>query len=311
MIATMAAAVVAVVMAFIGNIIIPIAEQKGLGLPSANSWITSAAISTTLNLILVIATTLMMILLNKRYNIIRSISSLYATAFIVMQLSIPGLAGQLYDGTILCLTVLLSTFILFSTFGRHNETRSIFLIFCMLSLGALTQYAYALFIPAFIIGCIQMRTLTFRGLLAAGIGIFTPLWILWGLGIIRLNEINIPSITSAISPLSLNDTMRLTSTIGFTILVTVVTGVANFMKIYGYNSRARAFNGFFGILTISTIILMFVDFSNIAVYIPLLNCCAAMQVGHFFVINHHIRTYIPIITILLIYAIFCLWTFIG
>lgn len=311
MIVAMVATIAAIVMAYINGNIIPITEQKGLALPSACSWIASGAVSTTINILLVLAAASMMILLNKLHNIIRSISTLFATIFIVMQAATPGLAGQLYDGTVLCLTILFATFILFSTFGRYNETRSIFLIFFLLALGALTQYAYALFIPAFILGCIQMRTLTFRGLLAAGIGLISPLWILWGLGIIRLDEINLPSFTSVASALSFNDTMRLTSTIGFTILVTLVTGVANFMKVYGYNARTRAFNGFFGILTIFTIILLFVDFTNIAVYIPLLNCCAAMQIGHFFVINHHVRTYIPILSLILIYAAFCVWTFLG
>ncbi len=308
MVIAMVIAIAAIVMAFSHGDVIPITGTKGLGLPSANTWISSGVISLTVNIVLVVATSLFMILLNKRYNIIRSISSLYATIFIVMQVATPGLAGQFYGGTILCLITLFATYILFSVFGRHNETKSIFLIFFLLSLGALTQYAYAFFIPVFILGCIQMRALSFRGLLAAGIGVITPVWVLWGLGIIQPDEIEMPSFTSLFSAISRNDALRLISTVGFTLIVSMGMGVLNFMKIYSYNSRTRAFNGFFGILAIVTSILLIIDYTNIVIYVPLLNCCAAMQIGHFFVINSHTRTYIPIIILILIYAAFYLWT---
>lgn len=311
MIIAIVAAVAVIVVNFVRDNILVISESKGLGLPSAGSWVDSGMLSLAINIVLMTAAAMLMILLNKRYNIIRSISSLYATMFIVMQASLPGLAGRFHDGTLLCVTTLFATFILFSTYGRHNETRSIFMVFFLLATGALTQYAYAFLIPIFLLGCVQMRTLTFRGLLAAGIGIFTPVWILWGFDVIRPDEIELPDFTSVFLALEHDDAIRILATVGFTALITIVAGVANFMKIYSYNSRARAFNGFFGILAITTIILLSVDFTNITVYISLLDCCAAFQVGHFFVINSHKRTYIPIIALFLIYSAFSLWFLIG
>lgn len=306
MIVAIVAAVAVIVVNFLRGNILVISESKGLGLPSAGGWVAPGELSLALNIALTIVAAMLMILLNKRYNIIRSMSSLYAAMFIVMQASLPGLACRFGDGTLLCVTTLFAAFILFSTYGRPGETRGVFMVFFLLAAGALTQYAYAFLIPVFLLGCVQMRILTFRTLLAAGIGIVTPVWILLGLGVIRLDEIALPDFTNIFSLLDRDDAILILASAGFTVLVTIVTGVANFMKIYGYNSRARAFNGFFGILAGTTIMLLLVDFSNITVYLPLLNCCAAFQVGHFFVINRHRRTYIPIIALILIYAAFSL-----
>lgn len=310
MVVAMLIAIVAIIVSYAHGTILPIEGSKGLGLPSANEWISLPLVSMIVNGLLCISIAVMMILLNKRYNVIRSMSSLYATIFIIIQASTPELAGQLYGGTILCLVVLIASAVLFSTFGLHNETHSVFLMFFMLSLGAMTQYAYLFFIPVFLVGMIQMRTMSLRAFTATIIGIITPPWILWGLGIIEPDAIEIPRFTSVFSAITQGDIIRLAVTVGFTLLVTIVAGVVNFMKIYSYNSRARAYNGFVGILAIATAILLIVDYTNFAIYVPMLNYCAAMQVGHMFVINHKTRSYIPLTLLILVYLSFYIWSYV-
>lgn len=72
--------------------------NNGFGLPSANEWIDNSAVSLVVSLALNITISFLLLYLNKRFNIIRSVSMLFAGMFLVMQGGQPSLMGQLYDG---------------------------------------------------------------------------------------------------------------------------------------------------------------------------------------------------------------------
>lgn len=286
-------------------------RHMGVGLESANLWFPFGLSSATLNLAANAAIALFIIYLNRAFNILRSLTALVATMFLAMQIAIPRVLGRFNDGTVLALVMLLCAGLLFSVFSNPGGQKRIFLAFFLVGLAAFTRMAYLFYVPVLLVGCVQMRVFSLRDLLAAILGVITPAWILLGFGIVDWREIRFPALMEWWQLQITPDTVRLMVVAGFTIATGVFFTVANLLKILSYNSRVRAFNGFFTMLFVATALLTVVNFNNLTFYIPLLNCMAAYQVGHFFTYRRHRRSFIPILLLILIYFAFYLWALLG
>ena len=107
--------------------------DKGLALPSANEWLPSAAADFAAGIGANIVVVLIMLLLNKVYNVFRSMSSLNIALFSAMQLATPDLLTQFYTGTVLAMVVPVGLLLLFSCYREPDSTRHVFLIFLLLS----------------------------------------------------------------------------------------------------------------------------------------------------------------------------------
>ena len=110
--------------------VIPILDNKGLGLTPINQWIEPKGLSLTVNIFLNFLIALLMIYINKTFNILRNPTILFAGLFLILQMPITVIMGQLYGGTMLCVVMLICTFILFSTYNDQNPY-AIFLIFAI------------------------------------------------------------------------------------------------------------------------------------------------------------------------------------
>lgn len=292
---------------FMGDVV-HMSGNNGFGLPSANEWIDNSAVSLVVSLALNITISFLLLYLNRRFNIIRSVSMLFAGMFLVMQGGQPSLMGQLYDGPVMCLIILLAIIPFFSTFQRPDRTRRIFLSFLLISLGSLTGYAYAVYLIVFLTGCFQMQCFSLRGLLAAITGIITPYWILWGFGVISLSSFRMPELINIFDALEGRDLAQIVVYTIVNLILGLGFGIFDMVKIYSYNARARAYNGFWMILTIITTLFVIIDYTNLIIYLPILNCCTAIQIGHFFTINNMRRTYIPICGIYVVYIVLYVWS---
>ena len=307
--ATVAVSVVcAIAVSYFCGDVVPLLGSKGLGLPSANEWLPPGQLSLWINLLLTVLAAFVMCVLNRAFNLMRDQSVLVAMLFMLMQMSVPSLSGQFYGGTLMAIVVLVCTFILFSSYADRGATRRIYLIFFILGLGAFTQYAYLLLMPVFLLGCVQMRMLSGHALVAILLGCVTAPWILFGFGIVDPAAIEWPEFDGALSLSGDSATLRMTVAVGVTALVCTVFGMACMLRTYSYNSRGRSFNGFIYILSASSVLLCCADFTNITGYVPLLNCCAAYQCAHFFVINRRDRSYIAILSVVLCYVALYVWT---
>ncbi len=280
-----------------------ISGNNGIALPSADCWIANGYLSMCLNLAANIAIVLMMVYLNRTFNVLRSITKVYAGMFIVMQFAVSELLSQFYSGTLLCLVVMLCTIILFSCYNDSSNLQRILLIFILLAAGVLTQYAFLPYMLLFLLGCWQMRILDLKALLAAGMGILTPLWILYGLGIISLGDFKLPEFHTILAASDSADRFQLLLTYGITAFVCVALCVINMVNAIGYNARTRALNGFLFLMSWITLIMSWVDFYNLITYIPLLNCCTAFQLGHIFLFGSEAqRGYLGIVLVIVVYA---------
>lgn len=298
-----AAAVLAAACAYYaGGFSIPLAGDKGLGLPSANLWLPQGWLNFGLAMAGTAATVVIMLLLNKVHNVMRSMTSLYIALFCLMQLATPELMTQFYTGTLLAVVVPLCMLLLFNCYRDPGATRQVFLISVLLSLATATQYCYAFYIPSMLVGCAQMRIFSRRTLAAALMGLLTPWIILLGFGIVSPEEVRLPDFVSIFAVIDIDEMLMMLIAIGFTALIALLCYILNVVRTIAYNARARAVNGAFTIVGITTAVAMCADFTNLASYVPLFNFCAAMEVTHFFSIHRAEKSFIAILSILAVYA---------
>lgn len=225
---------------------------------------------------------LAMQLTNKQYNMLRSDTALPAALFMTMLTALPTLATSFTAGMPLALIMTAAAYLLFMTFGDSLPERKIFLLFTLLSALALTSVVYLYYLPIVLLGCVQMRIFSLKTLLAALIGIITPPWIVLGLGIVDINDIELPHLSSP--SIDVSDPSTLTLLAVTTIVIIAGTGFmcANVLKVYSYNSRTRAFNGYYTLLFLASVLLSIIDFNNLAVYLPLLMAMTAYQASLMF-----------------------------
>ncbi len=287
---------------FGGNTVI-YPDYEGLGLPSANEWFASVpALGFVLSLIANGFTVVVMLLLNKIFNVFRSMTSLFIAFYAMMQLASPDLLTQFYTGTMLALVVPACMLLLFSCYRQPENTRRIFLISFLLSAFTATQYCYALYIPAFLLGFGQMAIFNRRTLSAALMGMLTP-WILFlGFGIISPSDLQWPQLSMIFAEIDIEGALIFAVCLGVTTLLLLLSYTFNVIRTIAYNARARAVNGAFTVVALVTLVAMCVDYRNIFSYIPMLNFCAAMEMTHYFSTHRANKSYLVIFSILAVYA---------
>ncbi|MDE6085025.1 MAG: hypothetical protein K2G40_01300, partial [Muribaculaceae bacterium] len=239
-------------------------------------------------------------LINKEFNILRADTALPSALVLALFSALPPVSTSFYPGLLLAAVITGISLILFTTFGRpRSGRRRVFLMFTILSgLGTLST-CFLYYIPLLLIGCIQMRTFSLKTLLAAILGVLTPPWILIGSGLLSLESFRLPSFEipalEADNPFSL--------TLLAVTAITIITGLmflgANMIKVYAYNSKGRAMNGFYSILLLGSVLLTIIDFNNLILYVPLIMTMTAYQASHFFAQHQYPLSWIGIAVFLL------------
>lgn len=283
-------------------------DNVGFLFPSSDEWIPDRMWSLCAGVGLSVLCAVFVNYLNKSFNIIRHITWLFAGLFILMQGAYPSVMGQLYDGTLMCAMLLLSIVPLFTAFQDPRATRRVFLAFCIVSFGSLFDIAFVGYLAVLLVGCLQMQCLKLKSFLALLLGVLTPYWIVIGSGAVALSDIRMPEFVSIFSSVPKGDALIMLVYAGLTIFLGMVTGILNLIKVYSYNARTRAYNGFFLVLFLMSCILALADYRRFAVYLPIINLSSAFQIGHFFVINGQKRSYIPLSLIVASYIAVYWWS---
>jgi len=261
-----------------------------------------------LNYAVLIATAIGMIAINRSFTLLRTLSVFFGAYFLFITAATPGVAAFAGTSSLLAMVMILCMWILFTIYNERVSDRRVFLIFCLLGAGTLYDWKFLFFVPLFVTGLVQMRILRFKKIIAALIGLITPAWIAFGLGVMPIPTL--PHIF--FTPPSL----LLTAPGGWpflcTVLLTMVTGFlfgsTALLRILGFNARARAYNGFLAMLGIYTGVLALINFTALPDYVTLLNACVAFQIGHFFRATASRRGYIIILMLLAAYAALYIWS---
>lgn len=267
-----------------------------------------APLSCALSLVVIVGIAAIMVAINRQFTLLKTLSIFFAAYFVYITAATPGIASRLSVSAILAAVVLSCMWILYSLYNRRYSDRRIFLIFCLLSGGTLLDWKFSFFIPLFIVGLAQMRILRFKKIIAAIIGLVTPPWIAFGSGLMEIPQI--PDIYYTPPSLLFEEEtdMPFLCIVAFTMLTGVVFGAVGLFRMLGFNSRARAFNGFLAMLGIYTGVLAIINFTRLEDYLMLLNACVAFQTGHFFRVMTTRRGYIAILLLLAAYAGLYLWS---
>ncbi len=144
----------------------------------------------------------------------------------------------------------------------------------------------------------QMRVMNFKGLLAMLLGLATAPWITFGFGIISLDNISTPEMRNVWEVLDKEQSLSLITMTAATAIFALMLMATNMFRLISYKAQRRAYNGFFSVLTIATIIMSCADYTNVLNYLPVLNLCFAIHAGHSFTINNFDKRYIAILVLL-------------
>lgn len=259
-----------------------ITGSQGIALQSPNSWITSGGLSLAAGLVLLALTAVSFVALNKVYNVMREPSALMSSLYVVMVMSMPMAAGQVYGGVLLSGVMLAVVALMFSCYGDTTANRRVYITFFIMSLAALVQYTFVFYLPIVIVGLAQMRILNVRSLLAMLMGVVSTVWILYGVGAIGLSDIEWPRFASTLSQQSVTEKIVSLTAVGLTMILGFAAMCANLMKMLSYNAKFRAYNGFLTVIFLSTMLFMAIDYSNYTAYFPILSLTAAYQMAHYF-----------------------------
>lgn len=293
--------------AFAEGDVAQIGGPLGIGLRPAREWTGSPVSSLFASLTCTIAMGVLMLYISRVFNVMRSMTTLGVGLFFIMQSSLPSVMDRFYGGDLAGVMLLMCVVLLFGTFGEAASQRSVYLIFFLLTLATFTDLSFAVYLPVFLLGTIQMRIFSLRSFLAAGMGVLTPPWILIGFGIIHPSELHFPGFNMAWEMFKNPAVVQALVVSGFTLLTGLGFLVPNLLKIIRYNSKIRAYNGFLTLLMIATGVFILLNFNNFPFYIPILNCLTAYQIAHFFTYERTLRSYIPILLICASYLSFFVW----
>jgi len=285
----------------------PIGTPLGIGLPPARDWPGSPLSSLISSVACTVTMGALIIYVNRAFNVLRSLTSLVAGMFFIMQTALPSVMCAFYGGDVMGVLLLLCIILLFSSYSDDSCQRRIFLIFFLITLAGFSDLSYLLYLPVFLLGCVQMRILNLRTFLAAGMGVLTPPWILFGFRLVTPENLHWPQLTAAWQMFQTPEILRGVTVTSFTLVCGIGFTVANLLKILSYNSRIRAYNGFLTLLMGATGVFALLNFNNFAFYIPLLNCLTAYQIAHFFTYRRSRRSYIPILLTVMAYIGFYIW----
>lgn len=284
-------AVSAVVAVMMGEVP-PVDVGNGVLFDVSNERFLNTTLSMPINVTLVIVAGLLTLLLNKLYSFVKAFTFIAATAFFLLEMALPMSSSALNMGTMLCVVLVTGALILFGTYESKHAQRPIFLVMCLLSFGAMVNWAFVPLIVAFLLGFAYMRAMNWKGLVAALIGLFTPFWIVLGLGLVPFSRFNLIEINAVWDTI---DVGQLRSMIVWTVVVVVATitlSAINLFSIYNYRLQLRVYNAFFLMVTVVSIVGMCVDYRDMFNYVPMLNLCLAVQVAHAFTISTFPKRYL-------------------
>ena len=282
-------------------------NSEGFFFSFKGSLIGSSPLSAAVNVLCMLATGAIMLALNKVFSFVRSMTHLFVSAFFLLQIANPSGLVSFNAGTLLALVTAMATWPLFSSYQDKHSQRSIFLIFALIAAGSMVHYSFLVLIPAFLLGFLNMGVLNLKGLLAMLFGIITPFWIVLGLGIASPSDFITPHINGIWNMTALPRMNLVLALAALTAILGFVLVVINLLTIMNYRMQTRVYNAFFIFVLVAAVIALCIDFSDIAVFLPLLNLMVAVQISHAHTLrSSHSRRYILLLLFIVGCFAFCI-----
>lgn len=255
--------------------------QYGFCLPSPDSWGFDPFWSWCINTLLIGIIALLLFLVNKTYNFLRTTEPAYIAIFLIMAASGPWFTSELNTSVLLCLANVVCLGIMFDTYASHNATQEVFIIGLVAGLGSMVQYAFLPMAVVYAIWILFMKVMRIKEAFAYAAGLFCPYWIALGTGWVRLSDFHFPSIIPLFSfSQDPSEFFILLSCIAVAAVVGCLVTFLNFLKLYAGNSRVNAMNLCVSFLGAFSLICILIDFDNMPAYVITLYMTCAIQLGN-------------------------------
>jgi len=279
----------------------PPSEAQGVVATWSGAWSLPQPLSMCLAIALNIGIAALLSYINKTYNLLRCLTMLQGTTFLLMQNATPQFLTELNSGVVLCVAWLTCALLFFPNFAAPMPQKQVLLGFAIMSALSTCIGEALIFIPGLWVACAQMRILNLRTAIASLMGIACPWIIYFGFLLVSPAEIKWPNLFCFRNPFTDLDPTYI-AVLSFTIFLSIIAWVQNLVKYVTYTAKYRAYQGF---ITTSMLLALLGIACNVADsrnILPILNVCAALQVAHLFGTIHSTRkSYIAILIILLIY----------
>lgn len=287
-----------------------LAEDNGWLWRPATAWIDSTAVSYALNTLLILGAALFIMRINNLFGLIREHTYLPFLFFLLFTCCNPETSTLLNNGSVMNMIFLFALFLMFTTYQQKQSTGTAFIILFLLTSGSLFCSAYIYYLPFFLYGFHLLRASSLKIYLAALLGIVTPIWILWGCGILPDDFLQNTALPWSEIPDG-ESKYPLYCIMGATILLGLFTRVQGIFHFLDDKIQTRAYNKFVGMLAIVSAIFIIIDHTHSTNYLAILNSCAAFHTAHFFTKQRSKAAMIFFYIILALYLGLWIWSLLS
>lgn len=239
----------------------------------------------------------------QHYNLVRGLTALPPGLYLLLQGALPGLLLDPW-AALLPVVVMGGAMALFARYDNPGTNRLFALLFVGLSAALMLSWAVAWYIPLFILGLGQMRDLNPKSLLAALIGLAVPFWLGWVAWPTLFEHLQWPD-WQPLPPYMVVVVLVIYAVITLTAMLAAY-GIG-LQRILSYRASIRSMHGFMALVAIVTVVAMCVDYTHLAVYLPVLNLCAAFQISHTLADERLPMTWPVVPLLIVIYTLIYLW----
>lgn len=279
------AALVAFAMCVLSLIFHPVTikpVQYGICLPSPDTWNFFNPVGEwVINTFLIGCGAVLLFLVNKTYNFIRTTEPALVALFLIMASSGPWFTESLNASVLLCLANIVCMGIIFDSYDAKNATQEMFILGVVVGFGSMVQYAFLPMAPVYLVWALFMKVLRIKETLAFVIGILCPYWIVLGSGWIHFSDLHYPSLNPLFSiqddP---SEFFILLAGIAVAAVMGFIVTFVNFIKQYAGNSRVNAMNMCIYALGAASVGCILVDFDNMHAYVTTLYMACAVQLAN-------------------------------
>lgn len=255
--------------------------QYGLCLPSPDSWDFNPFWSWIINVGIIGITALLIYLINKSYNFIRTTEPAYVVLFMMMTCSGPWFTEGLNTSVLLALANVVSIGIIFGSYESRNATREMFILGVVVGIGSMFQYAFLPMAIVYVLLAVFMKVLRIKESLALVVGFLCPYWITLGIGWLHFSDFHFPSITPLFGlSWDYSEVFLLLAGIAVAAGLGIMVTLVNSIKLYAGNSRVNAMNLCVTTLGGAALLCLLVDFDNMPAYVVTLYLTCALQTGN-------------------------------
>ena len=271
------------------------------------SPIHNSMIGVVLNSAIVLLTASLLTYIATHFQLVKEKTLLPLLFFLLFQLLTPALVNQFEPTHILCLVAFTLVGTLYAGYQEKHATEKGFIIAFILSTVSLVEAHILYLLPILVVGIIQIQAASLRTFAAMVVGLITPYWIIWGLGLVELSQFDFSTLAI---PLQLPTIDARLLPIAVVVMIGLITGIGNLYNAFNEKIYTRATNGFINLLSSYITILLVIDNAHFIQYLPILNGCVALQACYYFS-SHTSRTtsivYYTLVTLLITWVGWIYW----